>query len=118
MLVILITIQTSGSSMYGNRIWTYSDSNNKEYTYTYSIWARVVVYIIIVVVYIFNMGFSFLLLDFESIAMGFSAYFSIPQIHGSSIHQYLGSCTINKDLSLEFSYLIDLKSAIMSILNS
>nr|UXC96236.1 NADH-plastoquinone oxidoreductase subunit 5 [Parahellenia malipoensis] len=51
-----------------------------------------------------------------SIAMGFSANLSIQQINGSSIHQYLWCWTINNDFSLEFGYLIDPLSSIMSIL--
>nr|YP_011034567.1 NADH dehydrogenase subunit F [Goeppertia makoyana]WRI58271.1 NADH dehydrogenase subunit F [Goeppertia makoyana] len=51
-----------------------------------------------------------------SISMGFSANLSIQQINGSFIHQYLWSWTINNDFSLEFGYLIDPLSSIMSIL--
>ena len=40
-------------------------------------------------------SFSYCCLTFKCIiAMGFSANFSIQQIHRSSIYQYLGSCTI------------------------
>nr|YP_009926527.1 NADH-plastoquinone oxidoreductase subunit 5 [Typha orientalis]QNH91866.1 NADH-plastoquinone oxidoreductase subunit 5 [Typha orientalis] len=51
-----------------------------------------------------------------SIAMVFSANLSIQQINGSFIYQYLWSWTINNDLSLEFGYLIDPLTSIMSIL--
>nr|WGM73844.1 NADH-plastoquinone oxidoreductase subunit 5 [Chamaedorea sp. M_zhpu90] len=51
-----------------------------------------------------------------SIAMGFSANLSIQQINGSFIYQYLWSWTINIDFSLEFGYLIDPLTSIMSIL--
>nr|YP_010854455.1 NADH-plastoquinone oxidoreductase subunit 5 [Calamus henryanus]WGM65039.1 NADH-plastoquinone oxidoreductase subunit 5 [Calamus henryanus]WQB40428.1 NADH-plastoquinone oxidoreductase subunit 5 [Calamus tetradactylus] len=51
-----------------------------------------------------------------SIAMGFSANLSIQQINGSFIYQYLWSWTIDIDFSLEFGYLIDPLSSIMSIL--
>nr|YP_010876833.1 NADH-plastoquinone oxidoreductase subunit 5 [Hechtia aquamarina]WHE18629.1 NADH-plastoquinone oxidoreductase subunit 5 [Hechtia aquamarina] len=56
---------------------------------------------------------SFLLL---SIAMVFSANLSIQQINGSFIYQYLWSWTINNDFSLDFGYLIDALTSIMSIL--
>nr|YP_010435424.1 NADH-plastoquinone oxidoreductase subunit 5 [Viridantha ignesiae]UTA94640.1 NADH-plastoquinone oxidoreductase subunit 5 [Viridantha ignesiae] len=51
-----------------------------------------------------------------SIAMVFSANLSIQQINGSFIYQYLWSWTINNDFSLEFGYLIDPLTSIMSIL--
>nr|YP_010219347.1 NADH-plastoquinone oxidoreductase subunit 5 [Ensete ventricosum]UCC34378.1 NADH-plastoquinone oxidoreductase subunit 5 [Ensete ventricosum] len=51
-----------------------------------------------------------------SIVVSFSVNLSIQQIHGSSIYQYLWSWTINHDFSLEFGYLIDPLSSIMSIL--
>nr|YP_009946005.1 NADH-plastoquinone oxidoreductase subunit 5 [Phoenix canariensis]QOE56653.1 NADH-plastoquinone oxidoreductase subunit 5 [Phoenix canariensis] len=51
-----------------------------------------------------------------SIAMGFSANLSIQQINGSFIYQYLWSWTIDIDFSLEFGYLIDPLTSIMSIL--
>nr|YP_010435160.1 NADH-plastoquinone oxidoreductase subunit 5 [Tillandsia edithae]UTA94376.1 NADH-plastoquinone oxidoreductase subunit 5 [Tillandsia edithae] len=50
------------------------------------------------------------------IAMVFSANLSIQQINGSFIYQYLWSWTINNDFSLEFGYLIDPLTSIMSIL--
>nr|DBA06462.1 TPA: NADH dehydrogenase subunit F [Pollia condensata] len=51
-----------------------------------------------------------------SIAMGFSVNLSIQQINGSFIYQYLWSWAINNDFSLEFGYLIDPLTSIMSIL--
>nr|YP_010195259.1 NADH-plastoquinone oxidoreductase subunit 5 [Flagellaria indica]UAA82241.1 NADH-plastoquinone oxidoreductase subunit 5 [Flagellaria indica]ULQ65893.1 NADH-plastoquinone oxidoreductase subunit 5 [Flagellaria indica]ULQ65979.1 NADH-plastoquinone oxidoreductase subunit 5 [Flagellaria indica] len=51
-----------------------------------------------------------------SIAMVFSINLSIQQINGSFIYQYLWSWTINNDFSLEFGYLIDPLTSIMSIL--
>nr|YP_009769883.1 NADH-plastoquinone oxidoreductase subunit 5 [Labichea lanceolata]QIT00585.1 NADH-plastoquinone oxidoreductase subunit 5 [Labichea lanceolata] len=51
-----------------------------------------------------------------SIVMIFSVDLSIHQINNSCIYQYLWSWTINNDLSLEFGYLIDSLSSIMSIL--
>nr|YP_009989771.1 NADH-plastoquinone oxidoreductase subunit 5 [Molineria capitulata]QNN00361.1 NADH-plastoquinone oxidoreductase subunit 5 [Molineria capitulata] len=51
-----------------------------------------------------------------SIALVFSANLSIQQINGSFIYQYLWSWTINNDFSLEFGYLIDPLTSIMSIL--
>nr|YP_010608412.1 NADH dehydrogenase subunit 5 [Sabia japonica]WAN89152.1 NADH dehydrogenase subunit 5 [Sabia japonica] len=51
-----------------------------------------------------------------SIVMLFSANLSIQQINGSSIYQYVWSWTINNDFSLEFGYLIDPLTSIMSIL--
>nr|YP_009539029.1 NADH dehydrogenase subunit 5 [Saruma henryi]AVP32445.1 NADH dehydrogenase subunit 5 [Saruma henryi] len=51
-----------------------------------------------------------------SIVMVFSADLSIQQINGSSVYQYLWSWTINNDFSLEFGYLIDSLTSIMSIL--
>nr|AGE93503.1 NADH-plastoquinone oxidoreductase subunit 5 [Xiphidium caeruleum] len=51
-----------------------------------------------------------------SIAMGFSANLSIQQINGGFIYQYLWSWTLNNDFSLEFGYLIDPLTSIMSIL--
>nr|YP_009248397.1 NADH-plastoquinone oxidoreductase subunit 5 [Hanguana malayana]AMW66449.1 NADH-plastoquinone oxidoreductase subunit 5 [Hanguana malayana] len=53
-----------------------------------------------------------------SIAMWFSVNLSIQQINGSFIYQYLWSWTINNDFSLEFGYLIDPLTSIMSILIS
>jgi len=48
--------------------------------------------------------------------MIFSIDLSIHQIENSSIYQYVWSWTINNDLSLEFGYLIDSHTSIMSIL--
>nr|YP_010279632.1 NdhF [Blyxa aubertii]QYH45281.1 NADH-plastoquinone oxidoreductase subunit 5 [Blyxa japonica]UDZ59783.1 NADH-plastoquinone oxidoreductase subunit 5 [Blyxa japonica]UKG21524.1 NdhF [Blyxa aubertii] len=53
---------------------------------------------------------------FLSIAMIFSVNLAIQQINGSFIYQYLWSWTINNDFSLEFGYLIDPLTSIMSIL--
>nr|WBU14599.1 NADH dehydrogenase subunit F [Floscopa scandens] len=53
---------------------------------------------------------------FLSIAMGFSVNLTIQQINGSFIYQYLWSWAINNDFSLEFGYLIDPLTSIMSIL--
>nr|YP_010899637.1 NADH dehydrogenase subunit 5 [Pithecellobium dulce]WHS15762.1 NADH dehydrogenase subunit 5 [Pithecellobium dulce] len=51
-----------------------------------------------------------------NIVMIFSVDLSIHQINNSSIYQYVWSWTINNDLSLEFGYLIDSLTSIMSIL--
>nr|QZZ24199.1 NADH-plastoquinone oxidoreductase subunit 5 [Bupleurum shanianum] len=51
-----------------------------------------------------------------SIVITFSINLSIQQIYGSSIYQYVWSWTINNDFSLEFGYLIDPLTSIMSIL--
>nr|YP_010715321.1 NADH-plastoquinone oxidoreductase subunit 5 [Myricaria rosea]WDE23643.1 NADH-plastoquinone oxidoreductase subunit 5 [Myricaria rosea] len=51
-----------------------------------------------------------------SIVMLFSMKLSIEQINSSFIYQYLGSWTINNDFSLEFGYLIDSLTSIMSML--
>nr|QMJ96940.1 NADH-plastoquinone oxidoreductase subunit 5 [Bupleurum rockii] len=51
-----------------------------------------------------------------SIVIPFSINLSIQQIYGSSIYQYVWSWTINNDFSLEFGYLIDPLTSIMSIL--
>uniref|UniRef100_A0AAT9ZU56 NAD(P)H-quinone oxidoreductase subunit 5, chloroplastic n=2 Tax=Phanera TaxID=509012 RepID=A0AAT9ZU56_9FABA len=51
-----------------------------------------------------------------SIVMIFSIDVSIHQINNSFIYQYVGSWTINNDLSLEFGHLIDSLTSIMSIL--
>nr|YP_009765303.1 NADH-plastoquinone oxidoreductase subunit 5 [Lysiloma watsonii]QIS95580.1 NADH-plastoquinone oxidoreductase subunit 5 [Lysiloma watsonii] len=51
-----------------------------------------------------------------SIVMIYSVDLSIHQINNSSIYQYVWSWTINNDLSLEFGYLIDSLTSIMSIL--
>nr|QJF47452.1 NADH-plastoquinone oxidoreductase subunit 5 [Bupleurum scorzonerifolium] len=51
-----------------------------------------------------------------SIVITFSINLSLQQIYGSSIYQYVWSWTINNDFSLEFGYLIDPLTSIMSIL--
>nr|YP_009635308.1 NADH dehydrogenase subunit 5 [Chionanthus implicatus]QBS50450.1 NADH dehydrogenase subunit 5 [Chionanthus implicatus] len=51
-----------------------------------------------------------------SIVMIFSMNLSIQQINSSCIYQYVWSWTINNDFSLEFGYLIDPLTSIMSIL--
>nr|YP_009766389.1 NADH-plastoquinone oxidoreductase subunit 5 [Goodia macrocarpa]QIS96841.1 NADH-plastoquinone oxidoreductase subunit 5 [Goodia macrocarpa] len=51
-----------------------------------------------------------------TIVMIFSIDMSIHQINNSSIYQYVWSWTINTDPSLEFGYLIDSLTSIMSIL--
>jgi len=51
-----------------------------------------------------------------SIVMILSINLSIQQINGSSIYQYVWSWIINNDFSLEFGYLIDPLTSIMSIL--
>ncbi|KAE9597629.1 putative polyphosphate kinase [Lupinus albus] len=48
--------------------------------------------------------------------MIFLVYLSIHQINKSFIYQYVWSWTINNDLSLEFGYLMDSVTSIMSIL--
>nr|YP_010046831.1 NADH-plastoquinone oxidoreductase subunit 5 [Pertya multiflora]QPJ78785.1 NADH-plastoquinone oxidoreductase subunit 5 [Pertya multiflora] len=51
-----------------------------------------------------------------SIVMVFSMNLSIQQINSSSVYQYVWSWIINNDFSLEFGYLIDPLTSIMSIL--
>nr|YP_009689384.1 NADH-plastoquinone oxidoreductase subunit 5 [Dactylorhiza majalis]QEL51410.1 NADH-plastoquinone oxidoreductase subunit 5 [Dactylorhiza majalis] len=51
-----------------------------------------------------------------SIVMWFSANFAIQQINGSLTYQCLWSWTINNDFLLEFGYLIDPLTSIMSML--
>nr|ATL61024.1 NADH dehydrogenase subunit 5 [Pentas lanceolata] len=51
-----------------------------------------------------------------SIVMFFSINLSIQQINGNSIYQYVWSWVIINDFSLEFGYLIDPLTSIMSIL--
>nr|YP_010513594.1 NADH dehydrogenase subunit 5 [Macropsychanthus marginatus]UXL85165.1 NADH dehydrogenase subunit 5 [Macropsychanthus marginatus] len=53
-----------------------------------------------------------------TMVMLFSIDLSIHQINKSSIYQYVWSWTLNNDLSLEFGYLIDSLTSIMSILIS
>nr|YP_010988955.1 NADH-plastoquinone oxidoreductase subunit 5 [Leuzea carthamoides]WOR85558.1 NADH-plastoquinone oxidoreductase subunit 5 [Leuzea carthamoides] len=51
-----------------------------------------------------------------SIVMIFSMNLSIHQINSSSVYQYVWSWIINNDFSLEFGYLVDPLTSIMSIL--
>nr|YP_010045112.1 NADH dehydrogenase subunit 5 [Wrightia laevis]QPF96377.1 NADH dehydrogenase subunit 5 [Wrightia laevis] len=51
-----------------------------------------------------------------SIVMIFSMNLSIQQINSNSVYQYVWSWIINNDFSLEFGYLIDPLTSIMSIL--
>nr|YP_009925808.1 NAD(P)H-quinone oxidoreductase subunit 5 [Symphyotrichum subulatum]QNH83484.1 NAD(P)H-quinone oxidoreductase subunit 5 [Symphyotrichum subulatum] len=51
-----------------------------------------------------------------SIVMIFSMNLSIQQLNSSSVYQYVWSWIINNDFSLEFGYLIDPLTSIMSIL--
>nr|ACC93251.1 NADH dehydrogenase subunit F [Gymnarrhena micrantha] len=51
-----------------------------------------------------------------SIVMIFSINLSIQQINSSSVYQYVWSWIINNDFALEFGYLIDPLTSIMSIL--
>nr|YP_010614992.1 NADH-plastoquinone oxidoreductase subunit 5 [Barleria repens]WAS33154.1 NADH-plastoquinone oxidoreductase subunit 5 [Barleria repens] len=51
-----------------------------------------------------------------SIVMIFSTNLSIEEINSSSIYQYVWSWTLNNDFSLEFGYLIDPLTSIMSML--
>ncbi|CAN4101528.1 unnamed protein product [Withania somnifera] len=51
-----------------------------------------------------------------SIVMIFSIYLSIHKINNSSFYQYVWSWIINNDFSLDFGYLIDPLTSIMSIL--
>nr|YP_009707937.1 NADH-plastoquinone oxidoreductase subunit 5 [Begonia pulchrifolia]QEU52754.1 NADH-plastoquinone oxidoreductase subunit 5 [Begonia pulchrifolia] len=53
---------------------------------------------------------------FLSIAMIFSFYLFIHQISNNYVYQYVWSWTINNDFSLEFGYLIDPLTSIMSLL--
>nr|YP_009869998.1 NADH-plastoquinone oxidoreductase subunit 5 [Mesua ferrea]QJX65473.1 NADH-plastoquinone oxidoreductase subunit 5 [Mesua ferrea]QKJ81939.1 NADH-plastoquinone oxidoreductase subunit 5 [Mesua ferrea]QQK92912.1 NADH dehydrogenase subunit F [Mesua ferrea] len=53
-----------------------------------------------------------------SIVMIFSTDLSIQQINRSSIYQYVWSWTLNNDFSLEFGFLIDSLTSILSILIS
>nr|YP_010628894.1 NADH dehydrogenase subunit 5 [Begonia fissistyla]WBN95813.1 NADH dehydrogenase subunit 5 [Begonia fissistyla] len=59
---------------------------------------------------------SFIGVFFLSIVMLFSFYLFIQQISNSYIYQYVWSWTINNDFSLEFGYLIDPLTSIMSLL--
>ena len=51
-----------------------------------------------------------------SIVMIFSTNLAIQQINSSSIYQYVWSWTLDNDFSLEFGYLIDPLTSIMSML--
>nr|YP_009568055.1 NADH-plastoquinone oxidoreductase subunit 5 [Spergula arvensis]QBE85988.1 NADH-plastoquinone oxidoreductase subunit 5 [Spergula arvensis] len=51
-----------------------------------------------------------------TIAMLFSMTLSIQQINSNSIYQYVWSWSINNDFSLEFGYLFDPLTSIMSVL--
>nr|YP_010270906.1 NADH dehydrogenase subunit F [Geum aleppicum]YP_010833690.1 NADH-plastoquinone oxidoreductase subunit 5 [Geum japonicum]ARC97240.1 NADH-plastoquinone oxidoreductase subunit 5 [Geum macrophyllum]QXL59084.1 NADH-plastoquinone oxidoreductase subunit 5 [Geum japonicum var. chinense]UJY97838.1 NADH dehydrogenase subunit F [Geum aleppicum]WFP43110.1 NADH-plastoquinone oxidoreductase subunit 5 [Geum japonicum] len=51
-----------------------------------------------------------------SLVMVFSALLFIHQINNNSVYQYVWSWTINNDFSLEFGYLLDPLTSIMSIL--
>uniref|UniRef100_A0A3Q7G341 NADH-Ubiquinone oxidoreductase (complex I) chain 5 N-terminal domain-containing protein n=1 Tax=Solanum lycopersicum TaxID=4081 RepID=A0A3Q7G341_SOLLC len=51
-----------------------------------------------------------------SIVVIFSIYLSIHQINSSSVYQYVWAWIINIDFSLDFGYLIDPLTSIMSIL--
>nr|YP_009745762.1 NADH dehydrogenase subunit 5 [Myricaria prostrata]QIH30287.1 NADH dehydrogenase subunit 5 [Myricaria prostrata] len=64
----------------------------------------------------FRRMWAFSSILFLSIVMLFSMKLSIQQINSSFIYQYLGSWTINNDFSLEFGYLIDSLTSIMSML--
>nr|YP_010627739.1 NADH dehydrogenase subunit 5 [Begonia amoeboides]WBN94658.1 NADH dehydrogenase subunit 5 [Begonia amoeboides] len=59
---------------------------------------------------------SFTGVFFLSIVMLFSFYLFIQQISNSYIYEYVWSWTINNDFSLEFGYLIDPLTSIMSLL--
>nr|YP_010628005.1 NADH dehydrogenase subunit 5 [Begonia baccata]WBN94925.1 NADH dehydrogenase subunit 5 [Begonia baccata] len=59
---------------------------------------------------------SFTSVLFLSIVMIFSFYLFIHQISNSYVYQYVWSWTINNDFSLEFGYLIDPLTSIMSLL--
>nr|QXG83034.1 NADH dehydrogenase ND5 subunit [Stylidium debile] len=59
---------------------------------------------------------AFLSILLLSMIMIFSINLSIQQINSRSIYQYLWSWVINNDFSLEFGYLIDPLTSIMSIL--
>nr|YP_010542335.1 NADH-plastoquinone oxidoreductase subunit 5 [Diplacus aridus]UYG20008.1 NADH-plastoquinone oxidoreductase subunit 5 [Diplacus aridus] len=59
---------------------------------------------------------AFLSILLLSIVMVFSTNLSIQQINSSSIYQYVWSWTLDNDFSLEFGYLIDPLTSIMSML--
>nr|YP_010848383.1 NADH-plastoquinone oxidoreductase subunit 5 [Kopsia hainanensis]WEV93034.1 NADH-plastoquinone oxidoreductase subunit 5 [Kopsia hainanensis] len=64
----------------------------------------------------FRRMWSFLSGLLLSIVMIFSINLSIQQINSNSVYQYVWSWIINNDFSLEFGYLIDPLTSIMSIL--
>nr|YP_009569644.1 NADH-plastoquinone oxidoreductase subunit 5 [Reaumuria trigyna]QBC69688.1 NADH-plastoquinone oxidoreductase subunit 5 [Reaumuria trigyna] len=64
----------------------------------------------------FRRMWAFSSILFLSIVMLFSMKLSIQQINNSFIYQYVGSWTINNNFSLEFGYLIDSLTSIMSML--
>nr|QBC69186.1 NADH-plastoquinone oxidoreductase subunit 5 [Plumbago auriculata] len=59
---------------------------------------------------------SFPSISLLSIVMFFSMKLSFEQINSSSIYQYVWSWTINNGFSLEFGYLVDSLTSIMSML--
>nr|YP_010630404.1 NADH dehydrogenase subunit 5 [Hillebrandia sandwicensis]WBN97412.1 NADH dehydrogenase subunit 5 [Hillebrandia sandwicensis] len=98
-----------------------------EYTYQYS-W--IIPFISLPVLMLLGVGllffptstkklrrmWSFPSVFFLSIVMIFSFYLFIHQINNSYVYQYVWSWTINNDFSLEFGYLIDPLTSIMSLL--
>nr|WFF51662.1 NADH-plastoquinone oxidoreductase subunit 5 [Veronica arvensis] len=64
----------------------------------------------------FRRMWAFLSIFLLSIVMIFSTNLSIEQINSNSIYQYVWSWTLNNDFSLEFGYLIDPLTSIMSML--
>nr|YP_010945382.1 NADH dehydrogenase subunit F [Salsola heptapotamica]UNZ11979.1 NADH dehydrogenase subunit F [Salsola heptapotamica] len=64
----------------------------------------------------FRRIWAFLSISLLSIVMIFSINLSIQQLNSNYIYQYVWSWTINNDFSLEFGYLLDPLTSIMSIL--
>nr|YP_009305597.1 NADH dehydrogenase subunit 5 [Veronica persica]YP_010268605.1 NADH-plastoquinone oxidoreductase subunit 5 [Veronica polita]YP_010544838.1 NADH-plastoquinone oxidoreductase subunit 5 [Veronica agrestis]ANA57671.1 NADH dehydrogenase subunit 5 [Veronica persica]UIG87834.1 NADH-plastoquinone oxidoreductase subunit 5 [Veronica polita]UYG22769.1 NADH-plastoquinone oxidoreductase subunit 5 [Veronica agrestis]WFF51576.1 NADH-plastoquinone oxidoreductase subunit 5 [Veronica polita] len=64
----------------------------------------------------FRRMWSFLSILLLSIVMIFATNLSIEQINSNSIYQYVWSWALNNDFSLEFGYLIDPLTSIMSML--
>nr|YP_010987240.1 NADH-plastoquinone oxidoreductase subunit 5 [Krascheninnikovia ceratoides]WOL38657.1 NADH-plastoquinone oxidoreductase subunit 5 [Krascheninnikovia ceratoides] len=64
----------------------------------------------------FRRIWAFFSISLLSIVMIFSMKLAIQQINSNSIYQYIWSWAINNDFSLEFGYLIDPLTSIMSIL--
>nr|YP_010935093.1 NADH-plastoquinone oxidoreductase subunit 5 [Craterostigma nummulariifolium]WKW53024.1 NADH-plastoquinone oxidoreductase subunit 5 [Craterostigma nummulariifolium] len=64
----------------------------------------------------FRRMWAFLSILLLSIVMIFATNLSIQQINSSSIYQYVWSWTLDNDFSLEFGYLIDGLTSIMSML--